>query len=76
MKLSEKYLNLNISTEIPDGETWSAYEYEVVDLKHVKKYGYICKLESIIKHGDSKIHESALKELIRIANEENIEYEI
>jgi hypothetical protein len=49
MRLSEKYLQLNIVTEMLDGESWSAYEREMVHLENVRKYGHICGLESVVE---------------------------
>lgn len=76
MNLSEKYLTIKQFTESPEGENWSAYEYEAVSLEHAKKYGMICALETILQHGDNNAKQKAVKQLQEIAQEENIDMEI
>jgi hypothetical protein len=75
MKLSEQYLQSNLQTQMPDGETWSAYEYEVMRLDCVRVYGHICALEATLEFGNYMAGKSAQAELSDIAKKYGLEYE-
>jgi hypothetical protein len=72
LKLSERYLLLNSSIGMPEGETWSAYEYEYLHLENVKRYGQICGLEALLTCGVDAVVEKSKLELEKITKEEGL----
>ena len=70
MKLSEKYLQEKLQTVMPEGEIWSAYEWEALSVKDAKVYGRICFLEGVLA-GDP-MNREAWNELEKIRNDERL----